>query len=479
MLAMFVLASCAALASSGNASNSRRLVKLTIVAIDSKGAPVTDLRPEEIQLREDGSLRSMAYFRFAGSSRALAALAPDEFENRPGPPPTLILLDRWNEGLSTMAKAWHDVDEALLHAESVQRIYVYLLTGRGELWPVRPVPGAAEAWRPVEPPSPAELVAKLDDAVRQTEGLRLQDRLDPVQRSYTTWQALGIFRKMDPMAGRKNFIWVTHGVPLYADALDGARADFTRPIVDLANAQAGSQVAIYTVAQAGEGPQADPSEETRQALRLFSDITGGRAYPSDYTRTALTEALNDGRGAYQVAYYSPVLERGSWEHKIRVDAVRKGVRLLTRGRYYGDEVAAAPDELADSAFEGLTRSPFDATEIALRVRKTRIPGRDAVHFEVVVDPRDLLMERDGGQFRGSFTLRLALYGKAGFIGVAQAVQKDFTLTDFTLTQEQRDDVKNGIGVSQDVVLDRDIQQVRLMVFDWGLRTLGSVTIPVR
>jgi hypothetical protein len=54
--------------------------------------------------------------------------------------------------------------------------------------------------------------------------------------------------------------------------------------------------------------------------------------------------------------------------------------------------------LADRAIERLIRSPFDATEIALRVRTSRTPARGTVHFEVVVDPADQLMERDGTEF---------------------------------------------------------------------------------
>lgn len=70
-------------------------------------------------------------------------------------------------------------------------------------------------------------------------------------------------------------------------------------------------------------------------------------------------------------------------------------------------------------------------------------------------------------------MRTALYGKSDFIGALDAVKDNFTVT-----QEQQDDLKNGIAVSQDVMLDGNIQQVRLTVFDWGRETLGSVTIPV-
>jgi VWFA-related protein len=399
------------------------------------------------------------------------------------------LLDRWNEKLITMAKAWHDVGVALSHLESVDRVYVYILTARGDLFPVRPLPAADTNLHAAEPPTPAELVAQLDDAVRATEGLRYADNRDPAERANTTFQALGIFKRMNLFAGRKNLIWVSHGIPLYVTLLNGAVADFTVPVQDPAETAARSQVAIYTVAQAAEGSGADPTSQTRQTLRMFSVITGGRAYASDHAESAITDALADARGSYRMAYYSSARENGGKEHKIRVDSVRKGVRLLTREGYFGEETDSEMDQLTDNAFGGLSRSPFDATEISLRVVMSHAAAPGTMHFEVHVDPADVLMERHGTQLQGSLILRCALYGKGAaarrileweggaadhFLGATPAIQKDFTFT-----QEQLNSLKDGIVVPQDVQADSDVQQVRVMVLDRELHNLGSVTIPAK
>jgi VWFA-related protein len=465
----------------------QRLVELTVAATDAKGDPVADLRPEEVQVRE-GTLRSVAFFRFAGSKRAVLAQGPGEFVNRAGPPPMLILLDRWNERLTTMSKASQALGEALSHLESVERVYVYILTGRGDLLPVRPLPGV-DIDLQAEPPTPAELVAKLKDAVRTTEGIRYADSRDPAQRANTTFQALGIFKRMDLFAGRKDLVWISHGIPLNATLLDGSVADFTAPVQDLAETAARSQVAIYTVAEAAEGPGADPIGQTRQTLRMFSAITGGRAYPSGQVESAITDAMADAHGSYRIAYYSPARENGGKEHKIRLDSSRKGIRLLTREGYFGEETDSDLDQWEDTVFGGLSRSPFDATGISLRVVMSR-PAPGTIHFEVHVDPADVLLERRGTQLQGSLILRCALYGKSAnarrilergggatadrFLGATPAIQKDFTIT-----EEQFKSLKDGIVVPQDVQADSDLQQIRVMVLDRALRDLGSVTIPAK
>jgi hypothetical protein len=105
-------------------AQSRVLVKINLVATDSKGAPVTDLRASDIQVREDGGTRPVVFFRFAGSKLEMAQPGMNEFVNRPGPPVTVVLLDRWNESETTLATAWQDVSAAVVRLENVDRLYI-------------------------------------------------------------------------------------------------------------------------------------------------------------------------------------------------------------------------------------------------------------------------------------------------------------------------------------------------------------------
>lgn len=451
---------------------SQKLVTLTVVATDAKGVPITDLRTADIQVHEDGKPYPVAFFRYSGSRRPVAQPGPGEFINRPDPPLALVLLDRWNEKELTMASAWQDVVTTLEHLETVDRVYIYFLTNHGELLPVRALPGAEADLRAAAPPTSADLIARLNDAVRTTQGLRDSKNLDPVQSAQLTLQDLTLVSRMASLPGRKNLVWVTHGFPLEILNLTSQWVDFTTPIQQSAQAAVRSQVAIYTVDQSAQGAGADVAGLSRQTLERFASLTGGRWYSSGRTADALAGISADARGSYRIAYYSPARESGWREHKIRLDSSRKGVHLLTLEGYFGDEAPLDPDQMAEEAFAGESHSPFEATDIPLRVAASR--KQAAVHVEIHVEPGDIFLEHRGERFQGSLSVKFALYRNGVYEDAAPTTSQDLDYT-----QEQYDlALKNGIVISRDVSVTDKIQQVRVMVYDRGIHELGSVTVPV-
>lgn len=455
------------------AAQPQALVKLNVAATDGKGAPVTDLRAADIQVREDGKPRPVVFFRFAGNKGALAQPAADEFINRPSRPPTLILLDRWNDQETTMVSSWQDIAAAVGRMEAVNRVYVYFLANHGDLLPVRALPGVETDLRAFPQPTSKDVVAKLNDFVRTLSGFRGVDHLDPEKRADRTLQALGIVSRMAAIPGHKYLIWVTHGFPLQGFSLSQQLLDYTGPVLELAQAATRAQVAIYTVDESSQGAGADVAGLSRQTLELISAQTGGRWYTSGRTSDALAGTAADARASYQIGYLSPLREGGPKEHKIRIDSPRKGVRLLTRASYFGDVAAPDPDELADDAFANAEHSPFDATEIALRVAMSHQPA--AIHLDIHVDPADLLLEHRADRYHGSVAVKFALYRDGEFQGDQAAIQQEIDLT-----QEQYDGaLKSGIVIAREAIAGSDIQQVRAMVFDRGAYGLGSVTIAVK
>jgi VWFA-related protein len=418
----------------------------------------------------------VVFFRFAGSPRGIAPVAPGEFVNRPGRPPILILLDRWNERMLAMTNGWQDISTALAHMETVERVYIYLLTARGDLLPVHSLPEPDADLRLPNAPPPAQLVASLNDAIRTTQGFRDVDVMDPYLRASTTFQAINMLSsRMAAIAGRKSLIWVSHGFPFSYRLLSGQIGDFSLPIRDLSSTAAQSQVVIYTVQQSVEGAADDPTNEGRQTLQRFSSHTGGRLTADGTSEAAIAAAVSDARGAYRLAYYAPVHESGGKEHKVRLDSVRKGVRLLTREGYLGAEPDPDPDRMADDAFSRQSHYPFDASEILMRVTALRRPERASLHLDIRVDPADILVERHGESFQASLTIGFSSYRNGIFQSALPPVRKDLSFT-----QEQWNGVqKDGIMIPQDVTVADGLQEVRVMVFDRRLLALGSVTVPAR
>jgi len=444
----------------------KRLIVVDVAAIDSKGEPVTDLKSTDIQLREDGKPRTVLYFGFNGSRRERLTPAPGEVANRAAAPPTIILFDRWNEALTTSANAWSTLDTYLDHAETVDRLYIYFLTNHGELYPVRPVPAGSNTPGPA--PTPAQLRASLDDAVRKLNGLRDARNQDPTTRINTTIQGLTTLGgQIASVPGRKNLIWVTHGFPLQF-RFTGEVLDTTPEVRKLSALAVQSEIAFYNVDQSAQGAGANLIGQDRQTLQMFASLTGGRWYASGDVESALSGASADGRGAYRLAYYTEIRENDRKEHKIRLDSVRQGVHLMAREGYFSDAPETDPAAIEKSQIGVAIRSAFDASDIALRASQSN--GHVTVH----VDPSSVLLDHTGDSYTGRLSLVLAYYSDDAF------GQTNPAPVDVHLTKDQYEKaLKEGIVVEQDLHIDDRMRRIRAIVFDQNLRTLGSVTIPVR
>ncbi len=271
------------LAQSNENGSPRRLITLNVAATNSRDEPVTDLKLADLQLREDGKLQPIAFFRFTGNTRTAAPLAAGEFANHPAPPPVVILLDRWNERLVTSSRSGIALGTAIQRMETVGNVYIYFLTNKGDLAPVHPLPGAGEDLHAAADPSPAELRAELDRGIQEYQGFRTRDDLSV--RIDTTFRALEMLTaKMAALAGRKSLIWVTEGIPLTVRTGPSGRVDFTSQVRSLSELAAQSQIAMYTVDQTvGVG-----ASELSRTLEMFSALTGGRWYSRDDAAGALT-----------------------------------------------------------------------------------------------------------------------------------------------------------------------------------------------
>jgi VWFA-related protein len=469
----FAIIACAVplLAQSKENASPERLITLNLAATNTRDEPVTDLKSADIQLREDGKPQPIAFFQFAGSSRAMAPPGPGEFANHAEAPPVVILLDRWNERLVMSSRSGIELGAAIQRMEKVGNVYIYFLTNKGELASVHPLPGADEDLHPAANPSPAQLRAELDQGIQQYQGFRSRDDLGV--RINTTFQGLEtLCNKMSAIAGRKSLIWVTEGIPLMLRS--GQRVgtvDFTPQVRSLSELAAQSQIAMYTVDQTnGTG-----ASELSRTLEMFSALTGGRWYARDDAAGALANALTDARGSYRLAYYSAAPEKDSKEYKIRLDTPRKGVHLLAREGFTGGIAGSTPEQIETAALNNQIDSPVDAAEIGLRVALSRPQQNGAVHFDIHIDPADVLIDHNGEHYQAKLDVIVAFYSEGKLKGTSPA-----TRTDLTFTQAQMDRAnKQGILIPLNLPVGSEIQNARLIVFDPVLHVLGSVTVPAK
>lgn len=458
------------------------LHKLNVVALDAQGQPATGLGSADFQIFQDGKRQDIAFFRFTGGWPLPPKPGSGEYSNRTLPAwhATVILIDLLSDRLLSDAVMGREVADSLKNLESSEGLYLYMLTTAGELYPIHPLPKLDTAETPAAEPWTRNITPLLQAALKKLVGIKPVDDQDIKFRMDFTSNALrDLGSQMGRISGRKNIVWVTHGVPIAGYSVSAQlMLDFTNPLREFCQRLEQAQIVVYTVAQSQRGTAVGtPSIQT---LEQFAGITGGRGYASDQAGDAIQQARTDSRANYEIAYYS-ALKPDLRHHKIRVVCGRKEVRLHTEAGFYAVVPLVSPGSLAAGELRSrelpieiqtAALSPFDAADIGLRVGVSRDPGNSRNwRFNVHIDTADLLPRPTRDPDAGKVSVAFVAYD-----------QRLRPLADpilVTLTPEQFEAAKNGeIGVSQ-VIPVSGIPKVRAIVFDAELGAVGSVTIPVR
>jgi len=454
------------------ANDAPALKKLNVAAVDASGQAVPDLRASDFQVLEDGKAKSIAFFRFTGGKAMPAALGPGQVSNRTGIPSqaTVILIDLLSDRFLSGGIMGKEIGDTLQKLETSDDVYLYFLTSRGDVFPVRglPEPGseevaAAEPWT-------RNAGSMVDLAVKQLVGLKPVDDRDIEIRFKETANALdSLGRQMWQIPGRKNVVWVTHGVRLIGRSLSGQLLDFTNPVRRLGENFEQEQIAVYTVQQSAHGAGEDLVTEGGQTLDLFASLAGGRMYRTDDASAAIKDARTDSKGNYRIGYETEALNGNGKHHKIKVICTRKGVRLQTETEFYALGTPASADDFERAILETAAASPLDATEIGLRgwVASGGIAA-NARTIELRIAPEDLDLRQEQGHYIGKVSLHISTY---------DAEDKATALPAKTIDID-KGYAADGIKISESIPMDARVRKVRAIVVDKELRAVGSITIPI-
>jgi VWFA-related protein len=296
-------------------------VVLNVIALDRKGNPVTDLRVGELQVFEDGVRQPLVSFERQESAS----------------PPVAVLMDALNTYLGARERAIDGILAALRQLPPAQTVSLYVLSVDGTLHAVRE----------------SGVRQSLDRVLRSDTAIR-PDYLRQSDRAKATYAALKqVAEPLAALPGRKAIVWVSHGIPAYAEEVNGAH-NFEPVLERFAAAFGQAEIAIYSVAQSAD---ATPSGMTdRWSLKPLSSLTGGRSYPSDHVEEAVLQAVADSRVTYRLVYRQPAGKAGAswWQYrpsastsgsgyrKLRLVCARAGVRVLSRQGYYLPSPARKP-----------------------------------------------------------------------------------------------------------------------------------------
>ena len=470
-----------------------RIQNLSLVALDSRGQPVNDLKPEEIGVSDSGKNRGIAFLRHI--ERRLEpgrALAPGEYSNRNGhniPHATVILLDLMNQSFSTRGVSANQLIRSLEGVEQADYLYLYLLTIEGNLYTVRGLPGSEGAVKDDGPQWTKNIKPIMDAALRTVLRVRPVD-MDVAVRTQLTYRALETLGSwMSATPGRKNVVWITDGVPLTLGPIrsdTGDFVDFTPLLRHLSVALDQAEIAIYPVPQimigSSDGPPDAPGvprrgiaagELSADTLNEFADMTGGRPNNGKDIGAAITQAMNDARTSYQPGYYSPFEAGDGKFHKLRVTCTRKGVRIQAKTGYY-----AWPQDSEAEAMQSIrlaVSQPGDAAEIGIRAAIGPAPdGNEPRRLKVSIDARDLAFLNDSDGFTGHLSVAIAGYAADGArLSAVQPMDLNYTAQDREKVLDQ------GIDYWLDLPAGNDISGVRFIVYDRISRSIGAVTVPLK
>ncbi len=405
------------------------LVQVDAVVTDSKGHHVTDLKPEDFEIIEDGrpqKITNFSYIRLAEPSPPTANEGPTAPPATPAPlkredvrrsivvvvddlglsfesmgglrqdlkrfverqiqPGDMVAIVRTSGGVGELELFTND-RRALL--EAVNRLRWYPMGSSG-------LSAMAQPWNPWT-------AAALPTAA---------NRFSQVTNSLGTLGAIGyIVNGMGEMPGRKSIILISDGLSFGPTPESDPRlVEAIRRLADRANRSA---VVLYSIDAHGlqapiPGPGTGGISATltgiwlsQQGLEYLAQKTGGFLAPvSNRVDYSVGQILDDLRGYYLIGYkpdasrFQPRDGKQPDFHNIKVRVKERGLHVRSRSGYYGYEDKPRPAE----SFVSALFSPFASSGVHLRLTPVfgAPPSGPRIALLLHIDARDLEFSAEPG-----------------------------------------------------------------------------------
>ncbi len=321
------------------------LVQVRLVAEDSKGRPVTDLRQKDFQIFDDGKPQPITLFTSErdavtpGAPGASAKQAANPAETDAGY--ALIVLDWLNTAMADRVMAIDQAIRQLKNFQPRQKVGIYLLGHESRLV-LDFTSDRAELAQAVE--DAGLEFGRLEDAPRGGKADGGRGAILTVEEQIFSWQnrvleTLRVFGEIGDMLGRlpgrKTMIWLSEAFPTAIDGnvVLGARPNELLFLEDVETALGKlnrADVAVYAVDAAG---LSTVKRSYGGTMDEFASRTGGTTFAG---RNDLDEgmrlALEDMRASYTLGFHVPEAAAAGL-HEIRVRVNRPGLKLRYRESY--------------------------------------------------------------------------------------------------------------------------------------------------
>lgn len=406
------------------------LIQLDVSVTDKKGKVVTDLRPDEIEVFENGERQKITNFSFVSNARTTQAIVKNKTDKPLVLPPSAVRPERVRR---TIALVVDDltlsfestnfvrhalkkfVDEQMQEGDLVaiirtgagigalqqftndrRQLYAAIEKvrwnpiGMGKIGVFAPLEGKLVTGAPPREPEPGE---------RTAEGI--QREFDEFRESLFATGTLGainyVVRGMQDLPGRKSILLLSDGFKLFmVDALgfrdSGRVLQSLRRLVDMANRASvvvytmdarGLQVTGLTAADDTSGRTFEQVEQamtdrrnelfdTQDGLRYLAQQTGGISIVNSNDLSGGVRKILDDQSYYLIAYepddatFDPKTRRFN---KLEIKVKRPGTRVRYRSGFFGvsDEKIVRPKQTPEQRLMLALTSPFAVNDISLKL----------------------------------------------------------------------------------------------------------------
>jgi len=512
-----------------------RLIQVSVVAHDSHGNPITDLRQEDFRLFDNGQEEKISFFSKDSSEvvpESAPALPPDTWSNvasRKGGTPvnlTVILFDQVNTAAVDQANARNQIIRFLKQMRPQDRIAIYALgqnlrilhdftsdtesllraLERAQARNGRLVPDNDPGTGPLgDTTGDADLDAFLAAA---DTAFFVQYQIK--NRVLTTTDALeAIAAHVASLPGRKNLLWVSSGFPLLIGYdMDSAtvqlpgldRVTFLEEVDRAERALNDANMAVYPVdahrltvnltaittpyvapsntrVPQVAAPTVTPNRSGVETMENIAGRTGGVAYhDTNDLSAALRSAMDDSRLVYTLSYMPTHSEWDGKFRKIKVETRRSGAHLRFRNGYFAIPDAHLDPKQRQEVLAEAQWSVFDATQINLKLEAVRMTLEDKswIRFALVADSSGLRFTDTAGTHDTDMILTMGQKGPDGLLVKEETKTLTFRLKD----DRYKEVMAKGMRLTASMPLDPAAVQFRVVLLDAADGHMGSLEIPV-
>ena len=486
------------------------LIQVNVVAHDSAGRAVADLKREEFEILDSGKPQPIDLFvpeRVNGGASRPASPAPHRtFTNRLAAGAeaqrgyAVILLDYLNTGFRNTARARQSAIDAVNKLDPGTAVALYTLDRyglhvRSELGSDRPkvikaiqsamgLPGICHQ-KSLDGQPDDDLADCITSGTSQLRNFTAMQDSNRITDTLNSFQAIA--GHLQGLPGRKALIWISAAYPLQLDLrapaqalfpeATGGQTLFSTEVGRAMKALINADVALYPVdsrALSTESPIDDFHEYTWSTMDFFAQRTGGKVfYGRNDMDTGILAAAEDVQVSYTLGYYTPRTSDPEGFHKLSVKSLRPGVTLRYKEGYYAETAGnQKPAERRDAVAKALT-SIMDARDIPIEA--SAVHARNAVRVAVALRPDTLALIRKGDRWKGAVEVVMRFAKEDGQeAGTGTSRRIEFNLTQDTFNLGSR----KGLAFSKMLTVPKDAARLRVLVRNDPSGEIGTLTIPL-